>query len=169
MAKLRAQKFRNLDDFIRSHISSVTKRRELIAATLAEKRKSLAALDQSARTLRDIERQRDLIEHDYKAYANKAEDFRISTALNKQHLTSVKILGPALPPEKPAKPWVTVVMVLAAFLGMFLGFAYATVSEYFDHSLCDKEDVESALGVPLLAIVPDAKYSTRAATRPARV
>ncbi len=99
----------------------------------------------------------------------KAEDFRISAALSKQRLTSVKILGPALPPEKPAKPWVTVIMVLAAFLGIFLGFAYATVSEYFDHGLRDKEDVESALGVPVLASIPDAKYGLRAASRPAHV
>jgi len=169
LAKLRDQKFRVLDGFIQSHKSGLTKRQEFIAATLVETRKSLAALDQSARTLRDMERQRDLIEHDYKEYSNKAEDFRISAALNKQRLSSVKILGPALPPEKPDKPWVSVVMGLAALVGLFLGFAYATISEYFDHGLRDKEDVESALGVPLLAVVPDAKYGKRAVGGPAGV
>jgi uncharacterized protein involved in exopolysaccharide biosynthesis len=162
MAKLRAQKFQSLEDFIQSQVGSVTKRQKLYTASLAEKRNALAALDQSARTLREMERQRDLTERDYKEYSNKAGDFRISAALNKQQLSSVRILGPALPPEKPAKPWVTVVMTLAVFLGLFLAFLYATVSEYFDHTLGNKEDVEAALGIPLLAAIPEMKYESRA-------
>lgn len=155
MTKTRAQKFQSLEAFIQAQTQGILKRRELGVAALAGKRNSLAQLDEDARELRELERRRTLAEHDYTEYARKAEDFRISEALNQERITSVKILGTALPPEKPSKPWVTITLALAAFLGAFLGFAYATLAEFFDHTFRSKEELESVLHVPLLATVPE--------------
>lgn len=167
MAALRIQKFQSLENFLRAQIDGVTKRREVLGSTLEVRRKALRALDQSMPALGELNRQRDLIEREYTEYSKKAEEFRISEALSKQRITSVKVLGPALPPEKPAKPWVSVILALAALLGLFLGFAYATVAEYFDHTFRDREDVDAALGVPLLVTIPEMKHHARAASRPA--
>lgn len=166
LEKLRASKLHSLESFIEPQIRSELDRQQLVKGRLAEQRAALNALDQKGRTLRELERQRDLYEQSYTEYSRKAEDFRISEALNKRRITSVKILGPALAPVKPSKPWTTVIVALAAFLGLFLGFAYATISEYFDHTFGSKEDVESELGLPVLATVPDMRYRRRMAAWP---
>jgi uncharacterized protein involved in exopolysaccharide biosynthesis len=168
MAKLRAQKLQSLRNFIRLQADGVTARRELVGGAIVAKRRSLAELDRNARILREIDRRRNLTELEYSEYAKKAEDFRISQALSSERITSVRIIGPALPPESFSKPWVSLVLGLTAFLSVFLGFAYATISEYFDHTFRGKEDVESGLGVRLLATVPDMKYHLRAGSWPAR-
>lgn len=168
MAKLRQQKLLSLKNFIRLQEDSLAKRQALIASGIVAKRRALAELDRNARILREIDRQRNLTEREYAEYAKKAEDFRISQALNSERITSVRIIGPALPPETFSKPWVSVILGLTAFLSLFLGFAYATVSEYFDHTFRDKQDVEAGLGVRLLATVPDMKYRARAASWPVR-
>jgi uncharacterized protein involved in exopolysaccharide biosynthesis len=165
---LRQQKFQALDSFIGAQIASVTTRRNLIGAALAQKQASVANLDRSMVTLRDLERQRTLIEQDYSLYAKKVEEFRISEALSTQRISSVRILGPAVPQEKPVKPALLVTMALAALMGLFLGFAYATISEYFDHSFRGTHDVKAVLGVPLLASIPDAKRDAMAAGPPIR-
>lgn len=168
IAKLRAQKLDSLKNFIQLQSDGAGKRRALIAASIVAKRGALAELDRNARVLQDIDRQRELTDRSYKEYAKKAEDFRISQALSRERLTSVKIIGPALPPEKFSKPWVSVILGLTALLSLFLGFAYATLSEYFDHTFRDHADVESVLGIRLLATVPDLKYYARAASSPSR-
>ena len=42
-----------------------------------------------------------------------------------------------------------------AVLGLVLGFAFAFVVEFFDHSLGTRNDVEDYLGVPVLASLSD--------------
>jgi capsular polysaccharide biosynthesis protein len=50
---------------------------------------------------------------------------------------------------------------LGVFLGLFLGFAFAFVSELFGQTLDRREDVERELGLPVLAAVPESKAIRR--------
>jgi capsular polysaccharide biosynthesis protein len=40
-------------------------------------------------------------------------------------------------------------------MGLLLGLGLALVSEFFDHSLCTREDVERHLGLPLVGSLPE--------------
>ena len=62
----------------------------------------------------------------------------------------------------------TLVMGLAAFLGLFLGFVYSTFAEYLDHSFSGQNDVESKLGVRLLASIPEIQVQSLMRTHFAR-
>ena len=155
IAKLRDQKFESLTNTISPLIESAQLEKRDIEREQRSKRLDLRNLNQSERRLKELKRTRNIVETNYLKYKEKAEDFRISEELNARSITSVRIIGRALPPEKPASPWVTLVMGLAAFLGLFIGFSYSVIAEFFDHSFRHKDDVETVLGIPMLASIPD--------------
>ena len=54
----------------------------------------------------------------------------------------------------PAKPKVAQNMIIAVAVGIFLGVGLAFLIEYIDTSVKTMQDIESALGVPVLAVIP---------------
>ena len=54
----------------------------------------------------------------------------------------------------PAKPKVAQNMIVAVVVGLALGVRLAFLIEYLDTSVKTMQDVESALGVPVLAVIP---------------
>jgi len=54
----------------------------------------------------------------------------------------------------PAKPKVTQNMLIAVAVGLALGIGLAFLIEYLDTSVKTMQDVEAALGVPVLAVIP---------------
>ena len=60
----------------------------------------------------------------------------------------------AHPASEPARPNVTLLLALGATLGLMLGTVVAFFLEYLDTSVKTLEDVESYLGLPVLAVVP---------------
>jgi len=60
----------------------------------------------------------------------------------------------AEPPSSPARPRVGLNLLLGALVGLVIGLALAFFIEYLDTSVKTMEDVESVLGVPVLAIIP---------------
>lgn len=155
IAKLRRQKVESLTNVIEPQIQSTANRRNLLADELQKKRDALDALDRRSREYKELIRSRSIIENSYVKYKEKAEDFRIANALSERRITSVLVIGDALPPAKPSFPWNSLVLGMAAFLGLFLAFVYATVAEYFDRTFQSLDDVESMLEVNLLASIPD--------------
>lgn len=67
---------------------------------------------------------------------------------------AVSVKQVAEPPSYAARPRVALNMALGAVLGIFLGVGLAFFIEYLDTSVKTMDDVESLLGVPVLAIVP---------------
>lgn len=60
----------------------------------------------------------------------------------------------AEPPSSAARPRVGLNLMLGAMVGLVLGLGLAFFIEYLDTSVKTMEDVESLLGVPVLAIIP---------------
>lgn len=54
----------------------------------------------------------------------------------------------------PAKPKVTQNMIIAVAVGLALGIGLAFLIEYLDTSVKTMQDIEAALGVPVLAVIP---------------
>jgi len=54
----------------------------------------------------------------------------------------------------PAKPRVTQNMMIAVAVGLALGIGLAFLIEYLDTSVKTMQDIEAALGVPVLAVIP---------------
>jgi polysaccharide biosynthesis transport protein len=66
----------------------------------------------------------------------------------------VTVYQKAEPEMRPYKPNVVLNLSLGAIVGLMFGFGVAFFLEYLDTSVKSMEDVESFLGVPVLAVVP---------------
>jgi capsular exopolysaccharide synthesis family protein len=67
---------------------------------------------------------------------------------------AVSVKQVAEPPSLPARPRVALNLALGALVGLVLGIGLAFFIEYLDTSVKTMDDVESLLGVPVLAIIP---------------
>ena len=67
---------------------------------------------------------------------------------------AVSVRQVAEPPSYPSRPRVTLNLALGALVGLVVGLGLAFFIEYLDTSVKTMEDVESLLGVPVLAIIP---------------
>ncbi len=67
---------------------------------------------------------------------------------------AVSVKQVAEPASFPARPRVALNLALGALVGLVLGIGLAFFIEYLDTSVKTMEDVESLLGVPVLAIIP---------------
>lgn len=67
---------------------------------------------------------------------------------------NISIVDRAEPPSRPSKPNLIINLALAALVGLGLGVLGAFLLEALDESISSPEDVESKLGVPVLALVP---------------
>lgn len=76
-------------------------------------------------------------------------EFQASTQLN-----DVRILDPAVPPGRPARPSLPLNMVVAVLVGVAGGLGLALLRNRFDDTLRSVAQVEAVLDVPLLGTLP---------------
>lgn len=70
-------------------------------------------------------------------------------------LTDIRVVDPALMPDRPTSPRILYNAILGAFLGLVLGLALVFLLEYVDDSIRTREDVEEVWGdMPHLGVVP---------------
>jgi uncharacterized protein involved in exopolysaccharide biosynthesis len=113
----------------------------------------LEALDQKAGELHRLSTSLASAERIYYGYVERREEVTIEKRTDPS-TTNVRVVHPASVPARPMYPRLAIIS-LGAAMGLLLGFGLAFVSEFFDHSLCTREDVERHLGLPLLASLPE--------------
>jgi polysaccharide biosynthesis transport protein len=89
----------------------------------------------------------------YARYVEQREEARIATETG-PGVTNLHVINEATVPSRPKYPRVLLILV-GAMMGAFMGFALAFVSELFSHTLNRREDVERALELPVLAVMPE--------------
>jgi uncharacterized protein involved in exopolysaccharide biosynthesis len=92
-------------------------------------------------------------EENYMLYLRKAEEARISDALDRQRFSNVVVAEPAAVPFTPQARWVLVI-VLGALFASLASVVLAFVVDRGDPSFRTPEEVESFLGAPVVAAFP---------------
>lgn len=117
-------------------------------ARLADRIKELPALEQQLLNLvRDVQVNSEL----YAGLLNSAQQLRL---VKEGKVGSVRLVDPAMVPEEPVKPRKALALIIAGIAGLLMGVALAVVRNLMRPGLRTPADVESNLGLDVLATVP---------------
>ena len=133
----------------------VAKTREAsVAASLNELRRDAQQLvSKEARALA-LQREKDSSEELLATVMKRMKETGLTTGLE---ATNVRVVEPATPPPFPARPRKSLIQMVSVALGLALGIGAAFVAESLDNRVRSPEDVERAIGAPVLGIVPHFK------------
>ncbi|MDP9891200.1 tyrosine-protein kinase Etk/Wzc [Variovorax boronicumulans] len=126
-------------------------------AQIASLRKELGAVDSrirrmpmlqqnSVRMQRDIKVNTDL----YASLLNSSLQMRLA---REGKIGNVRVLDPALLPEKPVRPKAAIVMALALVAGLFLGAATAILRKTLKRTVASPEEIEAHTGLDVYSTI----------------
>jgi len=148
------------ENLLREMLEREGKLRELRArqATLEEEDREMGArllqLRKGAMQFDRLHQEVSLHRDSYQLYLKRAQEARISRAMDERRLVNVQIVQrPALPLPRADTQRVTLSLSLIA--GLLVGIAGAFGREYMSRSLRSDYDVQRHLGLPLLASIGD--------------
>jgi len=87
----------------------------------------------------------------YASLLNSAQQLRV---IKEGKVGNVRMVDAAVTPEQPIQPNRPMVMTIAAILGLLLGTGMAWLRNWMRPGIQNPEDIESALGIAVLATVP---------------
>lgn len=126
--------------------------RDRLARSIAERKAELIELPLAEAELATLELDLRAAEEIYHLVSREHESARIREA---QRTSDIRIVAPALVPARPVKPIKIYYVVVALLLSLVAGIGLAVVVEVADPTLRSVEDVERALGVPVLGTLPE--------------
>lgn len=97
-----------------------------------------------------LDRERQVNEKYYILMKTKYQESRITEA---SKMSNVRIVDPAIPPERPVKPKKKLNLMLGLFIGLGLGVGIAFIKEFLDHSVRTTEDLQK-FGLSVVSIIP---------------
>ncbi|MGZ3533937.1 MAG: GumC family protein [Thermodesulfobacteriota bacterium] len=111
-----------------------------------------------------LTRDYDLLKTNYQSLLDKKIQAQMAQNLeHKQQGEQFKILDPARVPEKPVKPDRNKILLIGTVIGLALGLGLTWLRETMDQSFHTVSDVESYLGLPVLATIPSLREEERKA------
>lgn len=149
--------YQNMEmDLFRSEadLNSQTAKAAALRSQLRQLDKEIASLDMSESAIQNLKRDVAINDKNYKTYADRHEDARISDAMNRQKLSNISIIQGAIPPIDPIKPKKTYNIILGIILGLVAGLTCAFLSENVSQTFSDPESAEKYLQLPVLLTVP---------------
>src|SRR5712664_1942616 len=110
-------------------------------------------LDRKEILQRDMLRAAKSDEENYMLYLRKAEEARISDALDRHRFSNVVVAEPATVPFTSQGRWL-MVLLLGGFFAVLVSVALGLLADRWDPSFRTPEEVESFLGSPVVAAFP---------------
>lgn len=98
-----------------------------------------------------LTREQAVLEQSFLLLRRRYEDARIAEAMRSP---DVAVIDSALPARTPMSPRPLLNLALGTFLGLFIGLGGALLLEFFDTTLKSPDEVEAALGLPVLGRIP---------------
>src|ERR1700676_4768765 len=103
-----------------------------------------------------LKREADTNKQLYVGLLEKLKETGVSSSLK---ATNIRVVDPAYPPKKFARPRILMDLSITLIVGMCLGIAAAFLQEHLDNTLKSSEDIERFLQIPSLGAVPAMELS----------
>jgi len=137
-----------------ANASSLDAHAEELQTRLAQARERSRQLSDASARMKELQREVQIQEANYKRYAENLEQARIDQALRAERISNIAVLQPATLPIEPIRPRKLLQLLLCVLFAGFGSITLAFVCEYFDHTIKTAQDAEDKLGLPVLACVP---------------
>jgi uncharacterized protein involved in exopolysaccharide biosynthesis len=116
--------------------------------------REIAQLDLNQNKIQNLKREVAINEKNYKTYADRQEEARLSEAMNLMKMSNISVVQAAEVPAKPVTSNKKFKLIVGALVGVFAGLATAYMSEALNPTFSDPESVEKLLELPVLLTVP---------------
>lgn len=98
-----------------------------------------------------LQREQESNQQLYEAVLKRVKETGVQGGLDSNN---ARVVEEASPPGSPIRPRKQLALLMSLLAGLGLGIATAVTVEYFDTSVKSPEDIERALGLPVIAVVP---------------
>lgn len=136
---------------IANEYRAAVQRENLLRQALEEQREQANLIAEKSVQYNILKREVETNKQLYEGLLQRLKEAGVSAGLK---ATNIRIVDPAEPPERPARPKLLFNLALAVVFGLGLGVGIAFLQEYMDNTLKTSEDVERFLRVPALALIP---------------
>ncbi len=112
--------------------------------------------------LQSLQRDYNNIRNIYNSLLDRKLEAEIAVNMErKQKGEQFRILDHARLPEKPIKPDVRIIFLISIAAGIGFGGGVVFLLEYLDTSIRREDEIESEIGLPILATIPALEFNTR--------
>ncbi len=143
---------------IETVVASITKEFEVARANEASVERNLSRSKGEIQDINRKEFQLGILERDVAANKQLYDMFlgryKETNAAGDLQSTVARVIDPAIPPSSPYRPDKRQIVTIALVLGLFVGVMLALLLERLDSTVKTSADVESKLGLPVLASLP---------------
>ncbi len=153
ISNLRFRKYSSLKNILITKLHSLESQIGSYDEEIKARDERVGELSQIAYTMDKLKLQESIIRENLLNYTQRAENLRIYDDLGDRQITSIKVVSEATPPIQHTSPKRTLIIITAAFLGLFVSFGFSAIREFFSHVFRDERDVHDVLETKLLAAV----------------
>ncbi len=126
-----------------------------LRAAVGEYQRRVEAVPSRESEMAELTRDYATLQSMYTTLLTKREDSKIAANLERRQIgEQFKLLDPARLPEKPYRPNRPLIDLFGVAAGLCLGAGLAAFLEYRDSSFASDREVNQALAIPVLAVVP---------------
>jgi hypothetical protein len=152
-------------------VESARKEIERLQTRIKELETRMAETPKVAEQLAALEREHQHLFGSYQQYSDKRLEARVAADMERrQKGEKFRVLEAAVASGQPASPNRPVILALGLVLGVMVGAGLGVLAEVTDLSFHDPRSLQSRLGIPVLAAVPQVLLeSDRAVKRSRRV
>jgi uncharacterized protein involved in exopolysaccharide biosynthesis len=132
---------------LESQLASLNEQREEVLAQISQ-------MNETEKQVTELERQVALLAGTYNTYADKLEQTRIASELEKGRISNVHVIQQPSISTRPASPNKPLILAGALMLGAIGAYLIVALCEIFDRRVYRPEEIEELIDIPVLATLP---------------
>jgi len=137
------------------HVEALEQEVSRISANLDVLRSNIAATPRVAEQLDIFERQHSQLSQSLLSFSNLRLEAAVQADLERRQLgEKFRILESAIPPREISSPNRRLILILGLVFGLTLGVVVGVIAEGTDPSFHQERDLQSSVGIPVLAVIP---------------
>lgn len=133
-------------------------RKRLLDQAIAQQTREFNEIAEKSIQYNILKRETETNKQLYDGLLQRLKEASVSAGLR---ASNIRVVDPAEPPVRPAKPRKLLNLAVALVIGLTLGVGLAFFQEYLDNTLKTPEDVQRYLRLPALGVIPAADANGR--------